>query len=190
MVNVDKKIIWISFASTGIICFIPIILEVLCVFGHVVRRRQMVLSESDSDLHLEEDKTNQSLLMLACPLESGYLQSLQSFVCFWPSKADRNLQLLISCKCSCICSESCSFRTKTWFNTSNFNLWSCILEHILADPIVLFILYCYQNFKDIVQNSVWFNIVLLKGHSTLSTQWCHVRHDQFWLKKDIIHIAR
>jgi len=98
----------------------------------------------------EDGKLNQSLLMLTWSSKYSILQMLLVFR-IWL------LLLLAWFKCVCIYLESLYFRTKTWFDTFNFNLRSCILEHTLAYPIVLFIFCYHQNFKGIVQNSFWFD---------------------------------
>jgi hypothetical protein len=100
--------------------------------------------ESDSDLSSEDNRASQSLLLLTC------LQRLQSFICFWAKFLFRSkswlsgwfffiscFQLLTCFRCSYICSESWSFKTKTWFNNLNLILWSCTLEYILPYSIVL-----------------------------------------------------
>jgi len=95
---------------------------------------------------LENDKSYMSSRVFT-------LQSLITFKGLSPSEFGPELQLLSNSKCCCIC----SFNTKTLFNTLNFSLWSCTLEHTLTSPIFCLRLCYHQNFRDIVQNPFYFS---------------------------------
>jgi len=49
LVNVIESLFEIPLLQMELPCFIPIVLEVLCLFRHVDRRGQNVLSDFDSD---------------------------------------------------------------------------------------------------------------------------------------------
>jgi len=58
--NVGEQYFDKSFVSYIMICYILFAFEFLCFFLHVVRRKQIVLSEVETDLPSKEDKTDKS----------------------------------------------------------------------------------------------------------------------------------
>ena len=118
----------------------------------MVWSRQSVLSEFDSDFFRRRQiicvlqilqSSESSVFRVFQSSNAPDLQSMIAFRGLSPSESDPELQLLSNSKCSCICSLS----TKTLFNTLNFSLWSCKLEHTLAYPIIGLRLCYHQNFR-------------------------------------------